>query len=257
MVTRSTAWPEGTPCWVDLAVDDPRRAARFYTGLFGWEVEYGSEETGGYGMCTIGGKSVAGIGAKMSPDQPTVWTTYLAAGDVDKTASKVTEAGGQVLAEPFDVVDFGRMAVVADTVGAAFGIWQSGKHFGAELANEPGSLVWNEIMSRDLDSAKRFYEAVFGFAYEDMPGGIPYAMFKLNGQTAGGAGVLPEETPAEVPAHWMTYFEVVDTDATVAKAVELGGQVIRPPYDVPSIGRIATVSDNHGAIFSVIEGATE
>lgn len=252
MVTRSTAWPEGTPCWVDLAVDDLQRSAQFYSGLFGWEIEFGSEEFGGYSMCSKDGKSVAGIGPRQSPDQPLVWTTYLAVGDVDKIAGKITEAGGQVLEEPFDVMDLGRMAVVMDTVGAAFGLWQAGKHVGAELASEVGSLVWNELRSRDLDGAKRFYEAVLGYTYEDMPGDEPYAMFKVNGETAGGFCVVPAGTPAELPAHWLTYFQVEDADASAAKVTELGGQIVSPAQDT-EYGRIAVVSDHQGAVFSLIQ----
>jgi len=254
MVTRSTAWPEGTPCWVDLAVDDLEKAHAFYAGLFGWELEVGGPETGSYTMCKVDGKAVAGIGTKMGVEQPTVWTTYLAVDDVEKTAHAVTEAGGQVIAEPFDVMDYGRMAVAVDPVGGAFGLWQSGQHHGAELANENWSLTWNEHMSRDLDAAKSFYTTVFGYTYQDVPDDTPYAMVQLKGEVVGGLGVMGPEAPAAMPAHWRTYFLVPDVDATIAKVTELGGQALGPAFD-SEYGRMAMVCDDQGAMFFVIKGS--
>ncbi|HEY0451941.1 VOC family protein [Actinophytocola sp.] len=254
MVTRSTAWPEGTPCWVDLVVDDLDKAIQFYGGLFGWEIEKGGPEFGGYSMCRVDGKSVAGIGDKQSPDQPTVWTTYLAAEDVDKTAGKIAEAGGEVLMEPFDVMDVGRMTVGVDPTGAAFGVWQAGQHIGAELANEPSSVVWNEQMSRDLETAKRFYTEVFGYTYEEVDdAGNPYAMLKVHDAVAGGLGILGADTAAMMPAHWRVYFSVPSTDAAVEKVTELGGRVLSPPVDTP-YGRLSVVSDDQDAMFVVIQG---
>ena len=107
---------------------------------------------------------MAGIGPKMGPaEMPSVWTTYIASADADETASKIKSAGGQLLMEPFDVMDVGRMAIAADPAGAVFGVWQARSHTGVQLANEPGSLAWNENMSRDFDGNKAFYQAVFGY----------------------------------------------------------------------------------------------
>src|ERR1017187_3041286 len=125
MVTRDTAWPSGTPCWVDLGVDDIAMASAFYAGLFGWEIQGGPPEAGGYAMCLANGQAVAGIGPKQGPPgTPAAWTTYLASDDVGQTARKVKAAGGRVLMEPMDIMDVGRMAVGADPGGAVFGIWQ-------------------------------------------------------------------------------------------------------------------------------------
>jgi uncharacterized protein len=152
MVTRDTAWPAGTPCWVDLGVDDIAKAAAFYASLFGWDIQAGPAEAGGYAMCLKNGRPVAGIGPKQGPPgSAPVWATYLASDDLDETASKITAAGGQLLEPPIDVMDVGRMAVAADPGGAIFGIWQAGAHLGIGLANEPGALCWNENLSRDFD----------------------------------------------------------------------------------------------------------
>ena len=67
MVTRDTAWADGTPCWVDLSVADTAKASAFYVALFGWEVRPGPPEAGGYAVCRKDGRRVAGIGPNMSP----------------------------------------------------------------------------------------------------------------------------------------------------------------------------------------------
>ena len=253
MVTRDTRWPAGTPCWVDVSVDDVPKAVAFYEALFGWDIEVGGPEVGGYAIAHKNGRIVAGLGPKMGPaEAPAAWTTYLATEDADATAAKISDAGGQVLAGPMDVMEEGRMAVAMDTSGAAFGIWQGRNTTGIGVANEPGALTWNEHMSRDSGAAQAFYRAVFGYDYQDMSGdGFTYAMLMLDGHEVGGIGEYPEGTPAEVPAAWGAYFAVEDTDAAMAKAVELGGSVVRPASDSP-YGRMGTVADNHGAVFSVI-----
>ncbi len=257
MTTRDTPWPDGTPCWVDLGADDPAKARAFYSALFGWDIQVGGPETGEYGMASVGGRQVAGIMGKMSADQPTVWTTYIATQDADATIDKIKQAGGQALVEPMDVMDLGRMAIAADPGGAVFGIWQARSHTGFQVANEPGSVTWNENFSRDFEGNKAFYGAVFGYSFGDMSNEqMTYATLDLNGRPAGGIGGMGAQFPAEVPAHWNLYFAVADADATVARAVELGGNVTVPPSGTP-FGRMAGLTDDQGAPFSIIQVSAE
>jgi predicted enzyme related to lactoylglutathione lyase len=252
MATRDTPWPNGTPCWVDLAVDDIDAARLFYEGLFGWQIEVGSPEFGGYATCSKDGHRAAALMPKMSADQPSVWTTYLASDDADAAVARVTANGGQVLAEPMDVGDFGRMALALDPGGAVFGIWQSGSHTGAGVVNEPGSVIWNENMTRGWEANKTFYAAVFGWEYGDMSGdGFNYATFKVDGADVGGIGELPADAPADLPPNWSTYFAADNTDEAVDEVVKLGGNVVQPPRDTP-FGRMAVVSDNQGSVFSLM-----
>ncbi|WAL64971.1 VOC family protein [Amycolatopsis cynarae] len=253
MTERTTPWPEGTPCWVDLMASDGRRAQEFYTALFGWQFADQGEEHGHYAVALVDGKATAAVGPK-PPDRemPSVWQTYLAVDSADATAAKITGAGGRVLMPPEDIGQEGRMAVVADLAGAVFGLWQSRETTGAQVANEPGALTWNECMTREFEGAKSFYTNVFGYELDDMSSGeFKYAVLKVGGNVVGGLGELPPEVPAEVPPHWSTYFGVADTDATVAKATELGGKVIREPMDSP-YGRMAQVTDDQGVPFCVI-----
>jgi len=160
-----TEYAPGTPSWVELSAPDTDAAAAFYGDLMGWSAtEPGPvEETGGYRMFQQGDQRVAGLMGHMQEGQPTVWATYVSVADADDTAAKVKDAGGNVMVEPMDVMDIGRMAFFGDPTGAAFGIWQPKSFAGADLVNEPNSLCWNEVLTRDAAADKDFYPAVFGW----------------------------------------------------------------------------------------------
>ena len=157
-----------------------------------------------------------------------------------------------VFVEPMDVLDVGRMAVFADPTGAACAIWQPKQHKGAGLVNEPGSLAWNELNTRDTSTAAAFYTDVFGWdpATSQM-GDMVYTEWKLGGKTIGGMMTMPAQVPAEVPSHWLAYFAVADCDATVSAATGLGATVMAPPIDIPA-GRFSVLLDPAGAVFGVI-----
>lgn len=247
-----TAYEPGTPCWVDLGTPDIEAACRFYGGLFGWNIPEGSPETGDYRNCTMRGLSVAGIGPLQMEGQPPSWTTYVAVADADATAKAVAGAGGQVLAPPMDVMKFGRMAVFADPSGAAFSVWQSQDHVGSQVVNEPGAPCWHELATRGTDASVTFYGDVFDWGTATQPmGTFDYTEWKVGDRTVGGMVPMDVNWPAEVPAHWMVYFAVADTDAAAARATELGGTVSVPPTDIPP-GRFAVLTDPHGARFSII-----
>jgi predicted enzyme related to lactoylglutathione lyase len=244
----------GVPCWVDLATPDLKGARAFYSALFGWiPVASPEPEAGGYTNFHLDGQAVAGVGPVMGEGQPPAWTTYVATDDVDDTANLVEKAGGRVLMAPMDVMEYGRLAILTDPTGAAFGAWQAGTHKGAELFNVPGSLTWNELATRDPEGAKTFYGEVFGWeAEESAMGPDTYITWKLGDRTVGGMiPMFGEEWPPDLPPHWMLYFAVADTDTTVAKATELGGTVSVPPTDLP-VGRFAVLGDPQGAFFSII-----
>jgi predicted enzyme related to lactoylglutathione lyase len=232
----------------------------FYTGLFGWEVPASEnvEQTGGYRRATKNSADVAGMMPLMQEGQPPAWSTYVSVEDADATAVAVKEAGGAVYAEPMDVMDLGRMAVFADPTGAAFGIWQPGTFPGAGLVNEPGALAWNELGTRDPGAAKTFYAAVFGWEFEDQDMGEmgAYTILKLREDQIGGLMDISGRVPDEVPAHWLAYFAVADTDAAVEQAKGSGGDIRFGPIDIPA-GRFAVVADPAGAVFAVIQMTEE
>lgn len=248
-----SSYPPGTPSWVDLSTSDPSAAAEFYGGLFGWHVNESLPEAGGYRLADLRSRPVAGIGPQMQPGLPPMWATYIATADADATAKAVADAGGQTFVPPMDVMDVGRMGVFADPGGAAFGVWQAGSHKGAGLVNEPNTLCWNELATRNPDDVVKFYRDVFGWeANTQQMGDQSYTEWQLGGNTIGGMLPMGTNFPAEVPSYWGIYFAVADTDATAAKVTELGGTVHQPPMDIP-VGRFALVADPQGAMFSVIK----
>ena len=249
-----TEYAPGTPCWVDVTSPELDRTISFYSELFGWEADADSRpEAGGYTMFTKEGKQVAAGSPPQQEGMPSHWTTYLASDDVDATAGKVREAGGTVLMDPFDVFDAGRMTVAQDPTGAVFGVWQAGEHHGAELANEPGSVTWNEVQTPDLGAAEAFYRAVFDYEIEAVPmgDGMIYHLLKVEGKNVAGLFELSGDM-AGTPPNWATAFAVADTDATCKLAEGLGGTVLVQPMDIPEIGRYAMLQDPVGAVFQVL-----
>ena len=263
-MTEMTTYTPGTPCWVDLGSPDLDASIDFYGTLLGWDVpeSENAEQTGGYLIATSGGKSAAGMMPLMQEGQPTAWTTYVSVDDADATTEKVKEAGGQVIAEPMDVMDLGRMALFADPTGAFFGIWQSGTFAGAAVVNEPGSYSWNELNTRDPDAAKAFYAAVFGWGVREMDMGDDgtYAMWRLpdadeDDDSIGGMLDMRGRVPEEVPSHWLTYFTVEDRDAAAGKAKEMGAEEMMS-MDM-QMGRLAILRDPQGAAFGIFESTPE
>ncbi|MFJ8741051.1 VOC family protein [Embleya sp. NPDC127516] len=244
----------GTPCWVDLMVPDQQAALDFYRDLFGWQGEVGPPETGGYSVCLLNGKPVAGIMAAMSPDggevPPPAWTTYLATTDADATQQAVTKAGGTVVMPVMDVMTLGRMGVIADPTGAVFGIWQALDFGGAEVVNEPGAVIWSELNTGDTAAASSFYSVAVGLEAAEMEGAEGYSSLSASGRVIGGMQGL-DRLPPGTPAHWLTYFSVDDTDSTVDALIRAGGNVLKPPFDMMA-GRMAVVQDPQGGAFAVI-----
>jgi hypothetical protein len=248
-----TSYSSGTPCWVDHAAKDVTASNFFYSSLFGWDAEDQGDESGNYTMLSKAGKNAAGNMGTMMEGQPSAWTTYVSVENADRTIEAAKKAGATVFVEPMDVLDIGRMAVFADPTGAAIGIWQPKSFFGAELANEAGSFCWTELNTRDLQAARAFYSEVFGWTPNDLDmGGMKHTEWKLEEKSVAGMMAMPEMVPAEVPAHWLVYFGTEDTDATVAKATELGATTIVAPMDIPP-GRFAILTDPDGAAFAVIK----
>jgi predicted enzyme related to lactoylglutathione lyase len=263
----------GVPCWVDSIQPDPQAALLFYRGLFGWEFENVMPEGAGgeYFIGRLHGGEVAAIGS--IPDgapSVAVWNTYIWVDSADETASRVRDAGGGVVTEPFDVMDAGRMAVLTDPEGVMFSVWQAKKHKGATVVNEHGSLNFNGLATRDPEGAKAFYGTVFGWKTLGLPAG---EMWTLPGygdhleehtpglreqmaQMGGPEGFIDvvaalnpiADDDSETPAHWSVTFAADNADATAARASELGGKVVAGPFDAPWT-RLAVINDPQGATF--------
>ena len=269
-------FPAGVPAWIDIRPPDTDAAAEFYAGLFGWRFENrmppGSSP---YLVGTLDGKDVAAVGSPPAGGPVgSAWTTYVAVDDAGAAAAKVQESGGTVLLEPLDMDGAARIAVCADPSGAAIGLWQPGSIKGAQVVNAPATWNFSELNTRDLDEAKRFYGAVFGWEVDEVDMGGPTAatMVRLPGyadfleQFDPGlrqrhadfgappgfsecvAWILPLE--GDDAPHWSVTFSVSDTDAVAALAGKLGGTVVVEPFDIAPV-RSAVLRDPQGARFTV------
>ncbi|MFC4496077.1 VOC family protein [Streptomyces ovatisporus] len=249
----TTRYEPGVPCWVDLMVPDQQAALDFYRDLFGWQGEIGPPETGGYSVCTLHGRPVAGIMAAMSPEggptPPPAWTMYLASEDVEAGTQAVMDNGGTVMVPGMDVMDLGRMAVAADPAGAVFGLWQAKEFTGSQIVNEHGAVVWSELNTSDLEGAGSFYRHL-GIHTSTMEGAPGYYALNVAGRAVGGMQGL-ENSPPGTPPHWMTYFAIDDPDSTVDALIRADGSVLVPPFDMMA-GRMAVVQDPQGATFALI-----
>ncbi|MCW2870283.1 VOC family protein [Actinacidiphila oryziradicis] len=251
----------GTPCWIDLMAPDQQAALDFYRDLFGWQGEVGSQEFGGYSVCTVKGKPVAGIMKTMStgdqPPPPPNWTTYFSSADADATQAAISANGGTVIVPVMDVGKIGRMLVAADPQGAAFGVWQPLEFPGAQIVNEPGALCWNQLSTPDPEAAADFYRAALGLEAAPIPEMPEFTGFQVKSRTVAGVQGM-ENLPEGIPPHWLVNFAVDDTDSTVDALVRAGGSVMAPPFDMEKVGRMAVVQDPQGAVFAVVAvGAPE
>jgi uncharacterized protein len=247
----------GTPVWVDLSSADPAGSRAFYSGLFGWDVQVSSDpQYGGYAMAQIDGQDVAGIGPTMAPEAPTAWMIYLATADADAVARDVSEAGGRVVAPPFEVGGQGRMAVFQDPAGAFISVWQPLAMSGF-VTGLPNGFGWAELNARGIDADIPFYERVFGWSHRSQPMGEgmpPYIEFQLGGTSVAGGMEMNPMVPAGVPSYWMVYFRVADVDAMFQAALAAGAREMLAPQDFPG-GRLAILSDPQGAVFGVMKMA--
>ncbi len=248
----------GTFCWPELVAADADKAKEFYKSLFNWDITdnpIGEDQV--YSMAAIRGKAVGAM-YPMYQEQaeqgvPTYWGSYVSVANVDDTVNKAKSLGANVIVEPKDVFDAGRMAAIVDPIGAVISFWQPFKHIGAEIVNENGALVWNELATNDSEKAKEFYTELLGWKFEDMNvGGIDYTVFMNTERPAGGMVAMQEEW-CDMPPVWFVYFAVDDCDATVEQASSLGGKVVSPPKDLEGVGRMAMMTDSQDALFAVIK----
>lgn len=238
----------GSFCWIELSTSDDAAARAFYVALFGWSRrEVPLQEGFVYSILQKNGNDVGALYRSMPDSPPSNWMSYIAVDNVDEALVRAKELGGNVIAEPMDVGDHGRMAILTDNQGAAFAIWQAKQHIGVGVRDEENTLCWNELQARDMEAAKRFYPPLFGWRMKESD---EYTEWHLGENAVGGA--MLSSAPAEVPAFWLPYFAVADCDATVEKAQSLGAIVHVPCTDIEHVGRFAVLMDPTGASFAVI-----
>jgi uncharacterized protein len=247
------SYDPGVFSWTDLATTDVDAAKRFYTDLFGWTHEDSPLPGGGsYTMARVDGRAVAGLSAIQQEGQPPAWSSYVTVEDADATAAKAAELGGTVIAEPFDVMEAGRMAVIADPTGAIFCVWRAGDSIGAELVNGHGLLSLTQLNTPDTERASDFYSQLFGWRIEKTEGTEPqyWGIYVGDALNAGMMQLTPDQ---QAPPHWLVYFGCDDVDVAAEKIGAGGGAILVPKLSVPG-GEIIIAQDAQGAVFGVFAG---
>lgn len=248
---------DGTTCWIDIGATDVDAVAEFYAELLGWSLTEGAPETGGYRRASIAGGEVAGIGEKMSPEQPTAWMPYIKTSDIDATLAKATQLGATVVAGPMSVMDFGSLAIFIDPVGAALGLWQPGSMRGMGVVDEPGAWTWTELMSGDVNASAAFYGELFGWRLDESGvtttgDDMPYLQMALDGRAVAGIMGRPPMMPDDVPNYWSIYFAVADLTAALEVVAKRGGSVVVGPMEIAP-GNFAQFFDPFGAMVGLLQ----
>jgi uncharacterized protein len=243
----------GAPTWVELSTSDVDAAIGFYRALLGWAVTRSETPGGRYALVAVGDLEIGGMLGHVADEGvwPT-WTVFFQVADVDASTAAVLAAGGSVLQPAIDV-PAARIAVVADPTGGILGVRSGSRPTVGYLDQGPGTVAWVELLTRDPQATEPFYTEVFGWkAASSLTGGTAYTTFTLEDEQVAGMMLMPDEVPAEVPAYWSMYVGVEDVEASVARAIELGGGVIAPPMNAD--GRwFAVLEDPQGAVFGVLE----
>lgn len=248
---------QGQFSWVDLMTSDLAAAKGFYQGLLGWEAA--DVDTGGFGVYSMfrkDGYDLAG-GGQMSPEMldsgmPSMWNSYISVDDIKKATAQAESLGANIVMPPMEVMQAGQMVGIQDPTGANVFFWQPNEHPGAQLVNVPDTWVWNELMTRDVPAAKKFYAAMFGWEFTKEDGAAEeYWMFTNHDRQNGGLMKMPAEA-GDLPPYWVVYFHVADLQAATEKVRELGGAVYMESIS-SSVGPIAICADPQSATFNVIQ----
>ncbi len=247
----------GIPVWHELVTKETDKAKAFYTALFGWDTQsWPMGEGKEYTMFAMGEKSICGINDQNGPEGvPAHWITYFSVADADAAVAANAEAGGETLMPPMDIPDVGRFAVVKDPQGA---VWCPFKY-----GNDPvlpdfaqlkaGDFIWEELLTSDPEAAAAHYAKVLGYDVEavDMGEIGKYRVMKV--AETGLAGIMAMPPGVEAPPHWLPYIKSDDVDASLAKALELGGKTLMPPMDIAGVGRVCVLADPLGAAIAVFK----
>ena len=250
------SYAPGAFCWFELATSDQNAAKQFYSSLFAWnpaDMPMGPDEV--YTMFRLEGRDTSGA-YTLKPQMrqmgvPPHWGIYINVASADETAAKAAAAGGRIVEGPFDIFDVGRMAVIQDPAGAFFNIFQKNRHYGAGINSVPGTFCWADLSTRDVATASKFYEAVFGWHIAPGENDKSGYLHIKNGETFIGGVPPAEHMPPGVPPHWMLYFYVTDTAASTEKVKQLGGKVVVPPMQIEHVGTMSIVTDPQGAGFAL------
>jgi len=243
-----TSYEPGQFCWVELATNDTAAAKAFYGELFGWTYDEMPMDVTPYIIAKVANGTTGAM--YENKKVPPHWLGYVNVANADDVTAKAKSLGAKIDAEPFDVGNVGRMALITDPEGATFAIWQAKGTIGASVTNEPGAFCWNELMAHNGDEERAFYTSLFGWTAKVSP---EYTEWHAGDKARGGFLEMKEARFEGVPPFWVTYFMVKDVDAMAAKAKSLGAAEHHAPTDIPNVGRFAVLGDPQGATFAIFK----
>ena len=253
----------GEFCWVELCTPDLDKALKFYQPLLRWESTVVTMPDGDqYSLLSAGGSEIAGAyqltDAFKQQGVPPHWGSYVLVKNADQACEKAKKLGATVIKEPFDVMEFGRMAILSDPTGATFSVWQRASQDKQAYPEKKshGMFGWNELITNDIEKAGKFYSDCFGWQLEaqTMPGGHVYTSF-MQGETLVGGMFSLRDDMDPVPPHWGVYFSVDAFDKALGEATQKGAITLCDPREVEGVGRFTTLRDPQGVYFSLIQFA--
>jgi predicted enzyme related to lactoylglutathione lyase len=241
--------------WADLFTTDPVAAAKFYTGLFGWTTNAISQNGRTYTVFSNGSRPVAGLVPRppSSAKRPSRWIGYIAVTDIASSVKLVTKAGGQVRAEAREFPDRGIQAIIADNEGSTIGLLQSSSGDSADDEPKPGDWNWFELFVKQPQGVTAFYRQVVAYSVapdlrterkDDF-------LFSSGGLARAGVAPLPEREDAK--PGWLGVVRVENIDEAVARAVQLGGEVLVAPRAAAYESRFAIIADSTGGAIGLVE----
>ena len=245
------SYTHGRFVWRELMTENPDAAKRYYGELFGWSVKDVPMGDMTYHLLHAGEKQVGGL-VKKPPMMPvSAWASYVSVPDVDATCAVIASAGGKVVHGPSDIPNMGRFAFALDPQGAAFALWKGEK--GDQPVARPGlgEFCWESLGTTDEPAALAFYTKVLGWKQGKM--GEQNIFGTAEGMENQVASVMA--APPGVPAHWLTYVAVEKLAAARDRASKLGGKILMPEIEVPTIGKFAVTQDPQGATICMFESA--
>ena len=239
--------------WHDLLTTDVAAARRFYGELLGWTFAE-DDPSNRYTTILLDGRAIGGIAAaedlREQSFNASQWISSLSVRDVDAAVADVRRLGGTVLAEPRELPERGRVALVRDDQGALLSLVRSASGDPAADRERVGAWLWTELWTRNADASAAFYRALVGYETESVEGGggADYRVFRVAGEPQ--AGLLTYQLDAVQP-NWLPYVLVDDPAALAARAEELGGRVLLPPDPSRRNGSVAIIADPTGAALTL------
>lgn len=246
----------GKVVWADLLTRDVGSAAAFYRSVFGWTMAQNA--AGDIALATRSGEPVAAIASysEEAADGEALWVASISVDDVDRSSAAVQRAGGEILDNPIDLPDRGRVAVARDPQGAVFMLLRATGGDPPDTPPMSNAWVWAELWSSDHDAAAAFYEQVIGYRSVAIKDGAGRDHIVLGRDQAMRASVIETPLPDVMP-NWLLYLQVDDLASTLRKVLDSGGEILLPPLKDGFNNDVAIVADPTGGVVALQQAGEE